>query len=78
MTPEERDRLTVVEVKSDERSSDIKEIKALLQKMDGRLTSLEKVAATGGGALKTAFIVGSMVAWVVGLAVMITGLFKGH
>ncbi len=76
MTPEERDRLTILEVAGKERGDDIKEIKELLLKMDSRLTTLEKVAATGGGALKTALMLGGVIGWVVGPILALIALFK--
>lgn len=76
MTPDERDRLTRLEVAGNERGDDIKEIKDLLKGMDGRLTNLEQVAARGGGALHSALVIGGLIGWAVGLAVAIISMFR--
>lgn len=76
MTPDERDRLTRLEVGGDERGADIKEIKDLLTRMDSRMSSLERVAASGNGALRTALVIGGIVGWVIGLIVAVIAIFK--
>ncbi len=76
MNPDERDRLARVEEQGRERGDDIKEIKDLLKGMSDRLAHLERVAATGNGALRTAFIVGGVIGWLVGLAVSIVAVFR--
>lgn len=76
MTPDERDRLTRLEVAGNERGDDIKEIKELLKGMDGRLTNLERVAASGGGALRSALVIGGLIGWAVGIVIAVISMFR--
>jgi len=78
MTPEERDRLTLSEEGVREVRGDIKEIKDILMALDRRMTHLEQVAATGNGALRTSLYIGGIIGWVIGLAVAVISLIKGH
>lgn len=76
MTPDERDRLTRLEVRGNERGEDIREIKDLLTNMDRRLSKIEHIASSGNGALKTSFVIGGVVGWVLALVVSIIAIFK--
>lgn len=69
MTPEEVTRLATLEAEMKDVRDDVREIKASLK-------SLEAIAASGNGALRTAFLVGGVIGWFAMIAVALAGLFK--
>jgi hypothetical protein len=69
MTPEEVTRLATLEAEMKDVRDDVREIKSSLK-------ALETIAASGNGALRTAFLVGGVIGWFAMIAVAIIGLFK--
>lgn len=69
MTPEELTRLATLEAEMRDVRDDVREIKDSLK-------ALEKIAASGNGALKTAFVVGGGLGWLMTFIVSIVAVFK--
>lgn len=69
MTPDELTRLATLEAEMKDVRDDVREIKLSLK-------TLENIAASGNGALRTAFTVGGVMGWLAMVAVAIIGLFR--